>query len=201
MNAYRTSPLFPSRPRWVAREAAITAPIRVGVRRAKMKSQEYHWNRWLILLVVVACVSFSTKVAQAQGTNVTAKEIEIFGNDLQGKSIEMIAKFDEVSDTFVRLMLKDNNFVGFRVIDSKGNLFQFAFANKEKYGRTLLQMKNGDDMRLTGRVREIDTQYVFLVETISATSSPEADDKKKGTGGPPRKSKLSGTILKGKESR
>jgi len=101
-----------------------------------------------------------------QGENVTAKEIETFGNELQGKHVQMTAKFVEVSDTWVRLKLKDNSFVGLYFKDSNGDLFQFAFASKEKYGRTLLQMKKGADMRLTGTVRSIGGTYVFLVDEI-----------------------------------
>ena len=125
----------------------------------------------VLLFIMVGLLIITTKSApggddKKQGENVTAKEIETFGNELQGKHVQMTAKFVEVSDTWVKLKLKDNSFVGLWVKDSNGDLFQFAFASKEKYGRTLLQMKKGADMRLTGTVRSIGGTYVFLVDEI-----------------------------------
>jgi ribosomal protein L37AE/L43A len=125
----------------------------------------------VLLFIMVGLLIITTKSApggddKKQGENVTAKEIETFGNELQGKHVQMTAKFVEVSDTWVRLKLKDNSFVGLYFKDSNGDLFQFAFASKEKYGRTLLQMKKGADMRLTGTVRSIGGTYVFLVDEI-----------------------------------
>ncbi len=131
-----------------------------------MKTQNCHRGLWLMLLTAVIAVAFSPISACAQSEGVTAKEIEIFGKDLQGKKVQMTATFFEVNDTWVRLILNDDRFVGLFVNDSKGDLFQFAFASKEKYGRTLLQMKRGDKMLLTGTVRSVDGRYVLLVDDI-----------------------------------
>jgi len=62
--------------------------------------------------------------------------------------------------------LGDNRFVGFHVRDSNYALFQFVFANKEKYGRALLQMKTGDRLRLIGKVQRVQSTCVFMVEEI-----------------------------------
>ena len=40
------------------------------------------------------------------------------------------------------------------------------FANKEKYGRALIQMKSGDRLRLIGKVQRVQGTYVFMVEEI-----------------------------------
>lgn len=119
-----------------------------------------------MLLIAVIAVVFSPISVRAQGEGVTAKEIETFGKDLQGKKVQMTATLSVVSDTWVKLKLKDDRFVGLFVKDSKGDPFQYAFASKEKYGRTLLQMKEGDKMLLTGTVRSVGGTYVLLVDDI-----------------------------------
>ena len=62
--------------------------------------------------------------------------------------------------------MHDNRFVGVIVYDSNDVFFQYVFANKEKYGRALLQMKKGDLLRLIGKVQKVEDIYVFMVEEI-----------------------------------
>ncbi|MBW2648046.1 MAG: hypothetical protein JRE23_18150 [Deltaproteobacteria bacterium] len=105
----------------------------------------------------------ATESGGVQYCEVTPKEIETFGNELLGKRVEMACKFSGVSDTWVRILLGDNRFVGFHVRDK---LFQFVFANKEKCGRALLHLKSGDRLRLIGKVQRVQGTYVFMVEEI-----------------------------------
>ncbi|MFM7168504.1 MAG: hypothetical protein ACKO3T_24945, partial [Planctomycetaceae bacterium] len=152
-----------------------------------------------MLLTAAIAVVFSPISVRAQGEGVTAKEIETFGKDFQGKKIQMTATLSEVSDLWVKLKLKDDRFVGLFVEDSKGDLFQYAFATKEKYGRTLLQMKKGDRMLLTGTVRSVDGTYVLLVETISTEVPPGGDDKKQGEGVTAKEIETFGKDFQGKK--
>lgn len=108
----------------------------------------------------------ATKSWGVQYREVTSKEIETFGNELLGKLVEIACKFSEVSDVWVRNLLRDDRFVGIMVDDSDNNYFQYVFANKKKYGRTLLQMKKGDRLRLIGKVQRVEDRYVFMVEEI-----------------------------------
>jgi hypothetical protein len=121
-------------------------------------------------LMLLASASVPTNLAAGQkkdkGQEVTAKEIEIFGKDLLGKRCHMNCKFEEVSDTWVKLLLRDESFVGIYVRDSKDTLFQYAFANKKKYGRDLLKMTKGDRLCLIGTVESVESTYVFMVEEI-----------------------------------
>ena len=119
-------------------------------------------NRHVILtaiLMLLATVSHSTSlVAQEKKDKteaVTAKEIETFGKNLIDKRCQIDCKFVKVSDSWVNLLLKDDKFVGIYLEDSKGVYFQFAFANKEKYGRDFLKMDMGEKLRLIGTVKEV----------------------------------------------
>ena len=123
----------------------------------------------IYLLLLIFGFSLNTPLHSKNTKNpigVTAKEIETFGKNLQGKVVQMTATLCEVSDTWVRLKLEDDRAVGLYVWDSKGDLFQYAFASKEKYGRALLQLKKGDKMLLTGTVRSVDETYVLMVHNI-----------------------------------
>ena len=111
-------------------------------------------------------------------TEVTAKEIESVGSALEGKGVVMVATFFEVDDLWapsIEDVLKDdtwakamkfNRLVGFTVIDRTGDPFVSAFASKEKYGRILLQMKQGKKIRLSGRVKSGPGGNVLLVVDI-----------------------------------
>ncbi len=111
------------------------------------------------------------KENQPVGKDVTAKEIETFGKELVGKPCVMRCKFQMVSDTWVRNLLRDDRFVGFFVIDSKGEQFQFVFADKEKHGRKLIAMNRGENLLLIGKVQTVESSvrtkyYAFMVEEI-----------------------------------
>lgn len=136
------------------------------VRRKIMETQKAHRNPLIMLLIAVIGMVFSPISVRAQDEGVTAKEIQTFGEELQGEKVKMTATLHELDDQWVRLKLKDDRFVGFFVHDSKGDLFQYAFASKEKYGRTLLQMSRGEPMLLTGTVRSVGGTYVLLVDDI-----------------------------------
>jgi len=97
---------------------------------------------------------------------VTAKEIETFGGDIVGQRRQMACRFIEVSDTWVRLLLRDDRYVGLMVTDEKGTIFQYSFAKKDKYGKELVDLKAGTGMRLIGTIAIVDATYVFLVEEI-----------------------------------
>lgn len=97
---------------------------------------------------------------------VTAKEIETFGNELLDKPCEMVCTLDEVSNTWVRLWLEDAGVVGLFVTDDKGDLFQHVFANKSRFGDKLKMMRKGDSLRLIGTVKRVKKNYVFMVDDI-----------------------------------
>lgn len=99
-------------------------------------------------------------------SEVTAKEIETFGEKLTGQRCELVCKFRDVSDTWVKLLLNDDSYVGIFVTDSKGVYFQYAFADKEKYARQLIQMKKNEPLRLIGKVEAVGSKYVLMVEEI-----------------------------------
>jgi hypothetical protein len=118
------------------------------------------------MLVAMFAMSLPAIAGESKDAVVTAKEIETFGNEMQGQRREMACKFSQVSDTWVQLLLRDNRFVGVMVEDSNGDLFQYAFASKEKYGRELIKMKRGDSLRLVGKVQKVGSTYVFMIEEI-----------------------------------
>ncbi|QJX00303.1 hypothetical protein FTUN_7928 [Frigoriglobus tundricola] len=93
------------------------------------------------------------KRSEASGTDVTGAEIETFGAELVGKPCVMTCRFHSVSDIWVRLLLRDESYVGFFVTDSKGDLFQWVFASKERHGRKLIAMRRGNGLKLVGRVK------------------------------------------------
>lgn len=101
---------------------------------------------------------------------VTTKEIETFGDTLTEQRLQMRGTFSEVSDTWVRLLLRDDRYVGFFIHDSKGELFQYAFANKEKYAHALLSLTRGDPILLMGSVAKVDSRFVFIADQISGAA-------------------------------
>jgi len=97
----------------------------------------------------------------------TVKEIETFGNDMLGQHVQMMCEFREVSNTWVRLLLRDESYIGFDVRDVNGDLFQFAFASKATYGRDLLKLKRGDRIRLIGEIKRVENEFVLIADEIS----------------------------------
>lgn len=106
------------------------------------------------------------KAEEVMKNGVTAKEIETFGKELTGKRIQMSAKFHQVSDTWVKFSLKDESYVGFMVWDNNGDLFQYAIANKEKYGLILLELKKRQNIGLSGIVEIVDRTTFLFVDDI-----------------------------------
>jgi hypothetical protein len=98
--------------------------------------------------------------------SVTAKQIETFGGDLIGQRRQMACEFREISDAWVRQLLRDDSYVGLMVVDGKGTFFQYAFAKKDRYGKELVDLKRGTPIRLLGTVAKVGTRYVFLVDEI-----------------------------------
>jgi len=133
------------------------------------------------IVLMLSCLGLWTnrdRGGTGQAPEVTAKEIETFGKELVDKRREMVCKFINVSDTWVRQLMKDDRLVGFTVKDRKGDFFQYVFADKEKYGRDLVKMERGTSLRLIGTIEDrryvvepnppSDTpHYVFMVEEIS----------------------------------
>src|SRR5262249_42092051 len=68
----------------------------------------------------------------ADARSVTAKEIETFGGELLGQRCAMDGTFVEVDNGWVELLLQDRRYVGVFMEDSRGKLFQYAFADKSK---------------------------------------------------------------------
>lgn len=109
----------------------------------------------------------ATKLWGVQYREVTPQEIEMFGNELRHKHVKMTCEFIEVSDTWVRILLGNNHrFVGIMVYDSDNNCFQYVFANKNMHGRALLQKKNGDILRLIGKIKRVKGEYMFMIGEI-----------------------------------
>jgi hypothetical protein len=108
--------------------------------------------------------------AESEIPKITSKEIETFGNDMLGKQVQMICRFGELDNTWVRLFLGPINSdrdVGFSVYDQKGDLFQYAFADKAKYGRALLNLKQGQEIRIVGGILKVEDRYFLLASEIS----------------------------------
>jgi len=84
----------------------------------------------------------------------TEKEIETSGRDLTGHRLQMEGTFRRVDNSAVGTFLgNDPDYVGLSVHDKNGDLVQYVFASKAKYGGDLLKLKYGDKIRLTGFVR------------------------------------------------
>jgi hypothetical protein len=97
---------------------------------------------------------------------VTPKEIETFGEDLLRQPCQMVCVFLKLDDTWVRLLLADDRYVGIYLEDSNGQLFQYAFAKKDAYGRKLLNLARGTEVLLTGNIRRINDTFAFFADEI-----------------------------------
>ena len=86
-----------------------------------METQKAHRNPLIMLLIAVIGMVFSPISVRAQDEGVTAKEIQTFGEELQGEKVKMTATLHELDDQWVRLKLKDDRFVGFFVHDSNNH--------------------------------------------------------------------------------
>jgi hypothetical protein len=94
--------------------------------------------------------------------SVTAKMLEVFGEKYRGKTVQMSGcRFVDVDSGYAN-MLADGfhapeyrDRCGFFVRDSKGDLFQLAFASKDTYGTTLLELKCGAAVALKGKCVEL----------------------------------------------
>jgi hypothetical protein len=130
---------------------------------------------WFRLLVVFGLLVFNGSEWRTSATaggeekkieEVSAKEIEVNGKELEGQRRAMTCSFVEVKNVWVDLLLKDSDYVGVFVRDSKGELFQYGFADKAKFGKQLLNMKRGDKMRLIGKIKQVDVKFGFMIEDI-----------------------------------
>jgi hypothetical protein len=79
---------------------------------------------------------------------------------------ELAGKFVGVEDTWVRIWGLGEGYAGVFVRDRRGNLFQFAFADKAQHGRELLAFGKGEPIRLVGTVRQVEERYVLMVEEV-----------------------------------
>jgi hypothetical protein len=98
----------------------------------------------------------------------SADEIQTFGRDMLGQRRELAGRFSSVHDTWVRLWGLGEGYVGVSILDRRGNLFQFAFADKAQHGRELLAFRKGEPIRLVGTVRQVEERerYVLMVEEV-----------------------------------
>jgi hypothetical protein len=97
---------------------------------------------------------------------VTAHDLETFGQDLVGKQCEMPCKFISIDYTWIRLLSMGDNFVGLFVQDRRTDPFQCAFVNKTKHARLLQSLSSGTALRLVGTVAKVKNKYVLLVDEI-----------------------------------
>jgi uncharacterized FlaG/YvyC family protein len=95
-----------------------------------------------------------------------AKEIDTFGEDMLGQTVQMMCTFIEVNNIHVRYSIKDDDYVGFVIDDENGVSFHHLVADKAKYGRDLLKLKRGAKMRLVGKIKQVGRLYYFFVEQI-----------------------------------
>lgn len=125
--------------------------------------------RYILLTVLLfywpgAVVSQQKEVPKIEET--TAKEIEVYGKELEGKQRMITGKFVQVSNTWVELLLKDDSYVGFYVTDGKGALFQYSYAKKDKFGKLLLDLNRNDKLQISGRIQKVDICYSLMIEEI-----------------------------------
>jgi hypothetical protein len=100
----------------------------------------------------------STKIANGNETpEVTSARLETFGSEYVNKRVRFTnARWGSVSDTWVdSLPLADRkSFIGFSCLDSKGEIFQYAFTRKSEWGDFLLNLGRNDRINFSGTVVE-----------------------------------------------
>ncbi len=108
-------------------------------------------------------------VGEPQYRSVHAKELEVFGNELRNQKIQMVGKFHELDDIWVRIH-EFSDSIGIFFHDERGVLFQRAIADKKRFAKLLLEYKSGDRVRFIGHVQEhlsgSQTTYYFIVDAI-----------------------------------
>jgi len=57
-----------------------------------------------------------------------------------------------IEDYFYRAYEDMKNTVGFTISDKNGDIYQFCYAEKNKFGDLLLGLKSGDRIRVIGQV-------------------------------------------------
>ena len=103
----------------------------------------------------------------------TSKEIEVFGENMQGKPLQMLGRFCEVDSSWVKLYYDADQCVGFFMWDQNTDLFQDAVVDKGKHGRAVLGLKRGQEIRAVGWLTKIHGHVFFLVNEITFISPDE----------------------------
>ena len=112
----------------------------------------------------------STPAVDEQDAGVSASEIKNFGKELTGKDVVLVGYFGGIENTMNQFEIRDKMYLGFWVRDTKDEIFSNAYVNKEKHGRTLVNLKIWDKIKLTGRTKPAYSNgeiiYLLVVEDI-----------------------------------
>ena len=108
--------------------------------------------------------------AEKRVIKVTAKDLETSGKKFDNQTVVMDGTFIEINYYWVQhlndIKFIGRGFIGFRIQDSTGEEFDFAFADKEKWERQLSQMKKGEKRQFIGKVKNVnllgDTCCLFI---------------------------------------
>ncbi len=100
----------------------------------------------------------STSSSEPSYRSVHAKELEVLGSELRNQKFQMVGRFLELNDTWVKKH-QFSDAVGIFFTDEKGVTFQRAIADKKRFAKLLLEYKRGDRVRFIGHVQEFLANY------------------------------------------
>jgi hypothetical protein len=136
----------------------------------------------------------SNRIESANGiAEVDSKRLETFGSEFVGRQVRFTnAKWWKTSTTWItnlpNVQVSSNGlltrydakaadrWVGFNFTDSKGELFNYAFASKAEWGEFLLALEKDQPINLVGTVIKLEnSQYfgviVFAIEKVPVSNS------------------------------